>query len=403
MSASTDAVFGGIPLEVGRAPLHRLDSGAPAAVELQLHGPEGTSLHDPAALREAARAMQQKTELDRIAWRSALGQPVSAVPQLIAVDLDSLDDLDDLDTLDANRPTTIVMVTDQALATSPARTLRTIDAARAAGMLIAVDGVGDRRGTLALLPLVEPDVIFLSPTLIHRPAEASTARTAHAVAAYTETTDAVVIARGVDTDLHRRRALGLAAEYGTGLLYAPQDANDTAGHQDAPCEPLTLRSRPVVTEDLRATPFALAAPGRRRTHSRKRLLVSMSKLLEANAVTAGPETIVLGTFQRAEHFTRLSQARWAQLADQVAYTGIYGVGIDPYVDSAVHHAPLDPDDPMVEEWNVVVLGPHFACVLAALDLHAGTADLDREFEYVLSYDRDVVVRCTRTILHRFDG
>ncbi len=148
-------------METELAPIHRLGSGALSAVELQLLGPGGSSLHDATALSEAARAMHQKSQLDRIKWRRAGRHVESAVPHLVTLDLDSLDELGALD--DRRSPTTVVLITEQALIAAPARTLRTIAAARTAGMLVAVDGVGARAQALALLPLVEPDVIITSP------------------------------------------------------------------------------------------------------------------------------------------------------------------------------------------------------------------------------------------------
>lgn len=92
-AADAEAAFGGLVVETELAPIHRLGSGALSAVELQLRGPEGSSLHDATALSEAARAMHQKSELDRIKWRRAGRQAESAVPHLVTVDLDSLDEL----------------------------------------------------------------------------------------------------------------------------------------------------------------------------------------------------------------------------------------------------------------------------------------------------------------------
>ena len=154
--ADTEAAFGGLVVEAELAPIHRLDTGALSAVELQLRGPEGSSLHDATALSEAARAMHQKSVLDRIKWQRAGRHAGSTVPHLITVDLDSLDELDALG--DRREPSTIALITEQALIASPARTLRTIAVARTAGMLIAVDGVGARAQALALLPpLSTPD------------------------------------------------------------------------------------------------------------------------------------------------------------------------------------------------------------------------------------------------------
>lgn len=127
----------------------------------------------------------------------------------------------------------------------------------------------------------------------------------------------------------------------------------------------------------------------------------MSTSLEMQASASGPETLVLGTFQRAEHFTPTSRARWVSMAEQISYAGVYGVGMGYVQEGGIVHAPLDPTDSLVEEWNVVVLGPHFCGVLAAIDLHRGEADADREFDYVMSYDRATVVRCARAILARF--
>ena len=58
---------------------------------------------------------------------------------------------------------------------------------------------------------------------------------------------------------------------------------------------------------------------------------------------------------------------------------------------------------------MVVLSPHFSTALLARDLTDATAaapgtgmaaDLDREFEYALTYDRDVVTRAAQSLLAR---
>jgi DICT domain-containing protein len=56
-----------------------------------------------------------------------------------------------------------------------------------------------------------------------------------------------------------------------------------------------------------------------------------------------------------------------------------------------------------DEWDVVVLGPHFSGALLARDL-GDLGDLgpdrEREFEFVLTYDREVVVRAALALLSR---
>ncbi|GBF13681.1 EAL domain-containing protein [Prescottella equi] len=396
-SAGSAPAFHGIPLRVHRAPVRCLDTAALSAVELQLRGAEDSAFAAPGVLRATARSMGEAGLLDEftLAAARAYAEEESAVPQLALLDVEIVVSANLAGVDDGAR--IIATVTEDAVMAHPARALGYIAAVRSMGLAIAVDEVGERPQSLALLSLVEPDVIITSADLVSRPAHALTARAAHAVAAYRERTDALVIARGVDSDLQRRRALGVGARFGIGS-FPPATAASVAGHADFDPGP---RSRPEGASDGRSTPFTIAAPGRRTTRSLKRLLVSMSKMLEMQAASAGQDTIVLGTFQHADHFTPGSRRRWAHLASQVAYTGIYGVGIQPMIDFNVHHAPLDHTDRLVDEWNVVVLGSHFCCVLAARDLHKGTVDSEREFEYVVSYDRRTVTRCAHAVLERF--
>ncbi|MFL1592488.1 EAL domain-containing protein [Rhodococcus ruber] len=379
------------------APVRRLDSGALAAVEVQLRGPAGGPLATAESLRAAARTMSEKRHLDCLKWSVAQSRPIRNVPALVAMDLESVETLDVPDAEGLRRD--VVVITEESLIANPSRTLRAVADARRSGKVVAVDDVGSRPQSLALLPLVEPDVIVLAPRLSARRADDATARAAHAVAAQVERTGALVIADGVDSEPCRRRALALGATYGLGALYPAVDAPEQLAEEKVDPFPST-----PVRSDLAAeasTPFAIATEGRRPVHSLKRLLVAMSTSLEQQAGAAGAETIVLGTFQYARNFSERTRARWQYMAERIAYAGVYGVGLGPCAEAGIHHASLDPDDPLVEEWNVVVLGPYFACVLSAVDLHRGTDDLDREFDYVVSYDRGTVVRCARSILDRF--
>lgn len=381
------------------APVCRLDNGALAAIEIQLRGPENGPLASADALKRAARAMDAKRELDVLAWSVAKELSTVTLPMLVSMDLDSLAALDTATEEVLRRD--IVVVTEDALVDNPARTLAAIDRARLEGKVVAVDDVGRRPQSLTLLPLVEPDVIILAGAMVSRRPDLATARTAHAVAAQVERTGAVVIASGVDTALHRTRALGLGAHYGVGDLYPAADSTDalpTGAAEIMPPFP-TWNTGPTSSD----SPYAIAATGRVSTRSSKRLLVAMSTSLEMQAAASGPETLILGTFQRTEHFTPTTRARWVSMAEQISYAGVYGVGMGYVQEDGIVHAPLDPEDILVEEWNVVVLGPHFCAVLAALDLHRGEVDQDREFDYVMSYDRPTVVRCARAILGRFEG
>lgn len=110
---------------------------------------------------------------------------------------------------------------------------------------------------------------------------------------------------------------------------------------------------------------------------------------------------VVGTFQHAQHFTPATSRRWHALADATGYAGVYGVGLSVILDGNVQHAPLDPDDDLVNEWTVATLGPHFAALIAARDLHDNGPDLQRTFDFVQSFDRVTVTQAIVSILRRF--
>ena len=83
-------------------------------------------------------------------------------------------------------------------------------------------------------------------------------------------------------------------------------------------------SSPAPSAD---TPYALASVMQEPRRGTKRLLVEMSKALEAQAAAAGQAMIVVGTFQHAQHFTDTTSQRWRDLADVTVFAGVYGLGL----------------------------------------------------------------------------
>ena len=57
-------------------------------------------------------------------------------------------------------------------------------------------------------------------------------------------------------------------------------------------------------------------------------------------------------------------------------------------------------DPLLAEWNVIVVGPHFAGALLARDLGDGGDDRQRRFDYLITHDRELVIRAARAMLRR---
>jgi DICT domain-containing protein len=61
---------------------------------------------------------------------------------------------------------------------------------------------------------------------------------------------------------------------------------------------------------------------------------------------------------------------------------------------------LTGDDPLRDEWTVVVVSPHFSGALIARDVGDDGPDLERRFDYVITHDRELVTEAARIMLGR---
>ncbi|MGV9860513.1 DICT sensory domain-containing protein [Gordonia sp. NPDC003425] len=397
------SILDGISLYPQITPVCRLSDGALVATTLEVHGPPGTSLASATALRRAARMMAQEPILDARRSRFLASDPVrglaARVPLFVGLDIGLYrSGWAPLESTTARASHQVMTITPQALADQPREVLRVVDAAREQGTTICLNPVTATTASLTALILLEPDVVLLGPDLLRRPIGPDAARLAHAVWAHTERCDALVVATGVDDEQHLVPAQTLGAAVGMGGLYpSVTDPTELDRYPTAALPELPVRTTPPPQQ---ATPFAIVEAAIVARPATKRLLVAMSKEIERQA-HATHAAVVLGTFQFERNFSSSTARRWQAMSETVGLVGVYGVGVTAIRDGNVHRAPLDPDDDLVEEWTVAVLGPHFAAVLSARDRHEDAPELDRRFDFVQSYDRTVVTQCVHSILSRF--
>ncbi|MBS9375237.1 DICT sensory domain-containing protein [Rhodococcus sp. B50] len=330
------------------------------------------------------------------------GTVVAAVMPLTAADSGAdrgvpvLTPLTDL----ARRPVagraSVALVDEHEVFADPPTALRGIAAVRERGFAVAVRVADSASRATVVLALVEPEVVVV-PAEAFVASDVRAATTLLSLRAHCERTNSVVLAEGVDSDLHRQAALAHGIDFGCGaaLHTAESEADPSSPNGGLFREPTW--SAPL--DDATATPFRILSAGRERVRSGKGLLVSMSADLEVRAEKAGPDTVALGTFQHHDHFTGAARRRWMSMADTLAHVAVFAVGFGASV-SGPNLVRIEPHDPLVDEWNVILLGESFACALSALDLHRRTAGGEREFEYVVSYDRGAVARAARATLTR---
>ncbi|MEU0496997.1 EAL domain-containing protein [Mycobacterium sp. NPDC006124] len=289
-------------------------------------------------------------------------------------------------------------LTERGLLAHPRALLAKVAALRADGFAIALDDVGSHPDSLALLDIVDPDVIKLDLRLVQSQPDRDQARILAAVLAHHERTGAIILAEGIETAEHLEQALALGATLGQGYRF---------GHPGPLEERVPARwhrrSRPPLTEPGAESPFRhLAAAGRLRT-ARKETLTAFSRHIESQATHSADPPMVLSTLQSVEHLTPGTLRRYRELAKTSPLVALFGEGMSPDLGGGIRGVHLAADDPMCADWIVLALGAHTAAALIARErdgADAPLAETERRFDFTITYDRALVTATAHYLLGR---
>ena len=392
-------------------PIVRLDTREVVGYEALSRGPAGTRWDRSAVLFSAAHAAGRLGELDWIcrarAYEGALAAGLDPAVTLfvnaepMALDTDCPADLRKWVEAARERLRVVTEMTERAVSAHPSALLTAASAARAAGWGVALDDVGANPASLAMLPFVHPDIVKLDLHLIHEPHRPEVARTVNAVVAYAEQTGATILAEGIETEEHVATARGMGATLGQGWLFGAGGPLPRA--QRPPRAPVRFVPAPQtaapITRAQARTPFQIVAERRPTSLATKRMLLPLSQYLEAKAADRIEPPVLLACFQDGRYLTPTTAHRFSQLADSAALVAALAVGVGDEPLPGVRGARLSPSDPLCGEWNVIVVGPHFAAALVARDLGDTGPDLSRRFDYALTYDRGLALTAARALMH----
>jgi EAL domain-containing protein (putative c-di-GMP-specific phosphodiesterase class I) len=402
VAESLDRILSTRVIECVFQPVVDLRTGGIVGFEALARGPADEVT--PTALFSAAAARGRLPELDWIcraaACRAALAanlppdlalfvnvEPATGMipcpPDLADVIRDAVEQLQ-----------VVAEVTERSVARDPAALLATVADLREYTSLIALDDVGAEHSSQAMMSLIHPDVIKLDRYVVQRRLEPDVYAIVAAVTAEAERTGAVVLAEGIETVAHFETAMSGGATLGQGWLFGrPGPLPPTF----APSPMVLPQTTPPIRGAL--TPFQVARRRRPINRVSKQALIALSRHLEHQGVTRAEPAVLLASFQDVHFFGPRIRARYADLAAGAVFTAVYGSGMPTDLGQHMRGCDLPDDDPLVDEWNVIVIGSHFAGGLFAKEVPDIRSN-DRSFDLIVSYDRQLILDAARPLIYR---
>jgi EAL domain-containing protein (putative c-di-GMP-specific phosphodiesterase class I) len=394
-----DKILGRGELRSVFQPIVDLETGQLFGFEALTRGPEGSEFEPPERLFAAARAEGRLMELDaacqatavRSATRHAIRSPLTL---LVNAEPDGAG-FGPLPQLERDMRG-IIELTERTLTSRLADLLPAVRSAREQGWGIALDDVGADTRSLALMPLLRPDVIKLDLRLVQAQPTPEIAAIAGAVGAQAERTGATVLAEGIETEEQAQYGRALGATLGQGFLFgrpAPEPVRTPAADIPLPIYDATL---PYAWR----TPFELASAQRRVRRGTIGLLAAISRELERQAATSSRTSLLISSFPGVDRWMSQMNEVYRELAEGLAYAAVLGVGIPPEPSPGLKGVNIHEDDPVSGTWNVIVISAHFASMLAAKERPLATDSAEQEFDFIFTYERDVIVACAQALMLR---
>jgi hypothetical protein len=214
--------------------------------------------------------------------------------------------------------------------------------------------------------------------------------------AQAERTGAVVLAEGIETPAHEELARSMGARLGQGWRFG----RPAALPQVPVARPLRLTPASMSGREHPVSPWDLVRDQPAVRRARKPLLLAMSQHLERQVFAGDDATLLLGALQMSRYFYPTTARRYESLAATAFLVAVFGDGVSPVPVRGVRGQALLQGDPLLEEWTVVVITPHFAGALIAKDVHDLGEQAERRFDYVVTFDRDIVLAAASSLVRR---
>ena len=372
-------------------PVVDLRDGSIVGYEALVRGGPHTELESPAELFAAARTEDLVAEFDAACREAAVrgfdlnGSGPFAL--FLNADADTLGEA--AEQIPAARQTVVIEITERALVSNPEALLHALTRFRVHGWGVAIDDVGADSRSLALMPLLYPDVIKLDLRRLQRRAPEDVARIVGAVGAESERRQALVLAEGIDSEEQLAAARAFGAQLGQGYFLG--EPAPLPPHLPEPGRKLRLTDS---GGDLAGDPpFNRVTNWKRPATGSRDLAERTAALIMRQALALGETAVVLAAYPDEQHVGAKQAAELRELAGSLAFVGALGAPAE-LGDAGVRIGPLGAEDSLRGTWTVVALGPGLAACFVAREAADGT------YELATSYDRDLVVESALLIMAR---
>jgi EAL domain-containing protein (putative c-di-GMP-specific phosphodiesterase class I) len=350
-------------------PIIDLRDGSVVGFEALARPSDGSS---PEELFAHAREQGRLAEVDRACRAAALHDAAEAglgAPFALFLNADAGALEREVPELPPGHATLVMEITESALTERPDAVLRSLTALRTHGWGVSLDDIGADSRSLALMPLLYPDVIKLDLKLLSEREPADVARVVTAVGFEAERRHATVLAEGIDSEAQLAMARAAGATLGQGFLL---------GEPGPLPNPLPEAGRPLRLAGTGGDPDGplpdqRVTNWRRPTRGAPELAERAAALLSSQAAALGDTGMLLAAPPSGNGAA--ARVRYADLRERIGFVGV-----------------LD-DGALDGTWTEVALGPGYgACFVADRD--------GDEWRFATSYDRELVVECALLLMAR---